>query len=213
MPSRRSRNLLSRRRRRAEDDDEEGSITGDVADDSLSEGSGISNDEDDADVEGSEASDQEVGREGDSTANSRAANGHAPDTAHPISEHPKRATNGVFKPSPDTEAMMNGIKKLGVSGAVEELMFEETLAGSGASKDGQAEAQDQQKAGRQESLAERSRREHRQYLKQRDENPAFVPNRGGFFLHDNRTASPGLSCFRPFPRGRGRGPYNEMVSG
>lgn len=56
-----------------------------------------------------------------------------------------------------------------------------------------------------ETPVERRRREHEDYKKQRDENPAFVPNRGAFFMHDHRHAGPAANGFRPFGRGRGRG--------
>lgn len=55
------------------------------------------------------------------------------------------------------------------------------------------------------NLVERRRREHEDYKKKRDEDPAFVPNRGAFFMHDHRHAGPAANGFRPFGRGRGRG--------
>jgi hypothetical protein len=57
---------------------------------------------------------------------------------------------------------------------------------------------------RTETLAERRRREHEEYKKKRDSDPAFIPNRGAFFMHDHRHA-PGPNGFRPAGRGRGRG--------
>lgn len=54
-------------------------------------------------------------------------------------------------------------------------------------------------------LHERRRREHEEYRKKRDEDPAFVPNRGSFFMHDHRHAGPAGNGFRPFARGGGRG--------
>ena len=57
---------------------------------------------------------------------------------------------------------------------------------------------------RTETLAERRRREHEEYKKKRDSDPAFIPNRGAFFMHDQRHA-PGQNGFRPAGRGRGRG--------
>ncbi|RKF83322.1 hypothetical protein GcC1_004016 [Golovinomyces cichoracearum] len=52
---------------------------------------------------------------------------------------------------------------------------------------------------------ERRRREHEEYKKKRLEDPAFVPNRGAFFMHDHRHSGPAANGFRPFSRGRGRG--------
>jgi hypothetical protein len=57
----------------------------------------------------------------------------------------------------------------------------------------------------QELPHERRRREHEEYKKKRDADPAFVPNRGAFFMHDHRHAGPAANGFRPFGRGRGRG--------
>jgi hypothetical protein len=54
---------------------------------------------------------------------------------------------------------------------------------------------------------QRRRREHDEYRKKRDEDPAFVPNRGAFFMHDHRHAGPAANGFRPFGKARrgGRG--------
>ncbi|KAJ6782969.1 hypothetical protein PWT90_10611 [Aphanocladium album] len=52
----------------------------------------------------------------------------------------------------------------------------------------------------------RRRNDHDDYKHRRDQDPAFVPNRGAFFMHDSRQAAgPPGSTFRPFGRGRGRG--------
>lgn len=56
-----------------------------------------------------------------------------------------------------------------------------------------------------EAPFERRRREHDEYRKKRDEDPAFVPNRGAFFMHDHRHAGPAANGFRPFGRGALRG--------
>jgi hypothetical protein len=61
------------------------------------------------------------------------------------------------------------------------------------------------KAPRNETLAQKSRREHQEYLRERNSNPAFVPNRGGFFLHDDRSSTVPTFNGRSHPRGRGRG--------
>lgn len=57
----------------------------------------------------------------------------------------------------------------------------------------------------QEASFERRRREHEEYRKKRDEDPAFVPNRGAFFMHDHRHPGPSANGFRPFGRGALRG--------
>ena len=58
---------------------------------------------------------------------------------------------------------------------------------------------------RQENFADRRRREHEEYKKKRDADPAFIPTRGSFFMHDQRSAS-GQNGFRQYgPRGGARG--------
>lgn len=188
-----------------EDDgeDEEGSVAAGVEEDSLSEGSAISDADDDADAEGSDGSDSSPPRV-DSKADA-AANGHrerlsnvAPQSRSAPSKPPLTATVD------DTEAMMNG---LNVSGELEDegTNFEdlgkqpEEESQQSVAHEGAAEAPIS------DSIGDRRRREHEEYKKKRDADPAFVPNRGVFFMHDHRSAAPGQNGFRPFGRGRGRG--------
>ena len=188
-----------------EDDgeEEEGSVAAGAEEDSLSEGSIISDADDDADAEGSDGSDTSPPR-ADSKADA-VANGHrerlsntAPQSRSATSKSPLAATMN------DTEAMMNGLK---VSGGAEDegTNFEdlgkqpEGKSQQGVAHEGPAEAL------MSDSVGERRRREHEEYKKKRDADPAFVPNRGVFFMHDHRSAAPGQNGFRPFGRGRGRG--------
>lgn len=215
MPSIRHKNIVPSRRRRDDDYDEEGSIAADIEDDSLSEGSPISNGDDDADVEGSEASDQETSRDPDVVTTVASPNGAAVATAesrngHAIEEPSKPDLNGVFKTSADTNAMLNGLKISGDVDTVEEINFEDTTEDLSTSHLKPVKAPSE--TVRQETLAERNRREHQEYLKKRDEDPAFVPNRGGFFLHDNRSGTAGVNGVRPFARGRGRGSFAGIHS-
>jgi CASC3/Barentsz eIF4AIII binding len=214
MPSLRHKNIVPSRRRR-DDDDDESSMAADVEEDSLSEGSPISNGDDDADVEGSETSEQEISRDPDIVqpvgspngaplATDVSKNGHAKD------EPSKTNLNGAFKNSADTNVMLNGLKVSGDADIVEEINFEDSTADMSTSPLKPVQAPSE--TGRQETLAERNRREHQEYLKKRDENPAFVPNRGGFFLHDNRSGSAGANGARPSARGRGRGSFVGMHS-
>ena len=190
-------------------------MVADVEDDSLSEGSPISTGDDDADVEGSEASEQDICREPDEIPTVVSTNGvtvpaNEPNRGQAKDVQPKRSLNGVFKNSADTNAMLNGLKISDDAGAVEELHFEDTTEDVPTSPLKPVQAPSE--VVRQETLAERNRREHQEYLKKRDENPAFVPNRGGFFLHDNRSAAGGVNGVRPFARGRGRGSLGGMHS-
>jgi len=59
----------------------------------------------------------------------------------------------------------------------------------------------QQQPVRHETPFERRRREHEEYKKRRDADPAFVPNRGSFFMHDHRHQGGGSNGFKPFGRG------------
>ena len=190
-------------------------MAADVEDDSLSEGSPTSNGDDDADVEGSEVSEQETTRELGVLPTVVSANGVsiAKDLSKHLGEkdeHSKTSLNGVFKNSADTNAMLNGLKVHDGADAVEEIQFEDAAADIPTSSLKPVQAPSEEI--RQETLAERNRREHQEYLKKRDENPAFVPTRGGFFLHDNRSAAPGTNGVRPFARGRGRGSFAGIHS-
>lgn len=204
MGAPRQKNLIKSRRRIEDDgEEEEGSVAAGVEEDSLSEGSAISDADDDADAEGSDGSDTSPPR-----TNSKVdavANGHrerlsnaAPPSRSAPSKSPLATTVN------DTEAMMNGLK---VSGEVdvEGTNFEDLgkqLEGEpqqGVAHQGPAEVLTA------DSVGERRRREHEEYKKKRDADPAFVPNRGVFFMHDHRSAAPGQNGFRPFGRGRGRG--------
>ncbi|KAL8694027.1 MAG: hypothetical protein Q9218_001265 [Villophora microphyllina] len=200
MVAPRSKRLAaSRRRVDDEGEDEEGSVVAGAEDDSMSEASAISDADEDADAEGSDASDVEL--------------------LQP-SDRPDKATiNGQPKPAPanrevatkappekpsfavitnDTAAMMNGLSIKGNADDVEEFHFDDLAKKSQdqAAEPGPTPAL---------NLADRRRQEHEEYRKRRDADPAFVPNRGGFFMHDHRSAAPGQNGFRPFGRGRGRG--------
>ncbi len=210
MSSTRRKNMVPSRRRRDDDDDEEGSVTADIGDDSLSEGSVISPGDDDADVEGSEISDRETAREMEPGSPVLQTNGQTAGSKQSATDPITPGMNGVFKASADTEAMMNGLKISEDTTTGEEINFEDTAADARLSSP--KPVQVQLVAPKHETPAERSRREHQEYLKQRDENPAFVPNRGGFFLHDNRSTAAGMNGLRSFPKGRGRGAFNGMQS-
>ena len=175
-----------------------------VEEDSLSEGSGISDAEDDADAEGSDGSDTGSLAPQPMSTNA-AANGHGekpadsgPQSSAASAKHPLPATMS------DTEAMMNGLK---VSGEVEDegTNFEDLGKQPVSQSPQDLQAPESTEATTTDSLGERKRREHEEYKKKRDADPAFVPNRGGFFMHDHRSAAPGQNGFRPFGRGRGRG--------
>ena len=94
---------------------------------------------------------------------------------------PEKKQTGLAMPAAmaDTDAMMNGLQILGKDDTAT-ISFED--------------------AGTESSPAEHRKKEHDEYKRRRDDDPAFVPNRGGFFMHDQRHANGVL-----LGRGRGRG--------
>lgn len=206
MSAPRRKNLIvSRRRADDEGEDEEGPLA--IASDelSLSEGSVLSDADDDADGEGSDTSDVDTSKSSptkirlSSETLSSKANGKVDGK---VPDERDTSANMVMA---DTEAMLNGLKISGTSKAVEEIQFEEMGQHIGSTAQSEATTSNGQALDPPESLIERRRREHEEYKQKRDADPAFVPNRGGFFMHDHRTANSGQNGFRIAGRGRGRG--------
>lgn len=201
---RRQQDLIKSRRRVEEDGEEEGSVAAGADEDSLSEGSVISDADDDADAEGSDGDGpgSHIPRPQSTQA---AANGHEEENSDPA----PRPTVVLGKPAlpetlGDTENMMNGLK---VPSQVDDegVDFEDLGMHSEGQQPQNVTRRDHGGESTSENLVERRRREHEEYKKKRDADPAFVPNRGGFFMHDHRSAAPGQNGFIPFGRGRGRG--------
>ena len=211
VPSERRKTIVSSRRRRDDDGEDEVSVMGDGEDDSQSDISAISHVDEDADIELSEASAEEESLSPDNAQH----DGSRDSTVKQIEQANLKTvtTNGAFKNSADTEAMLNGLKTTESVDQAKELQFDE-LGNEGATITAATAKIQHQEIIRQESFAERNKREHQEYLKQRDADPAFVPNRGGFFLHDNRTLPAGPSNLRYPNRGRGKGgPFNGAQAG
>ncbi|EXJ67118.1 uncharacterized protein A1O5_09765 [Cladophialophora psammophila CBS 110553] len=211
MPASRRKNLLASRRRRQDEGEEEGSVLGDFEDDSLSEGSAVTNG-DDGEFEGSESSGDERDPVQETTSARAAATGRD-HRGHDLvtSNEDSSKSKGTFRHSADTEAMLHGLSQVQQPQEMEQLQFDNLPASTdaGVVQAGAAPP----KVLRQETTAQRSRREHQEYIRQRNANPAFVPTRGGFFLHDDRNSSSiGLNS-RPFARGRGRGYGAAMGTG
>jgi len=167
----------------------------------MSEGSAISDADDDADAEGSDGDDAASPIQ-DSSRVEPVANGHREIYQHSTPQSTTRANQPPCTVEMnDTEAMMNGFK---VSGVEDEGVAFEKM-GEPEVPPPQGIAEDQAEAPTANSISEKRQREHEEYKKKRDVDPAFVPNRGGFFMHDHRSAAPGQNGFRPSGRGRGRG--------
>jgi hypothetical protein len=181
-------------------------------DDSLSEGSVDSHQEDeDADGEVSESDEEasttlDTDKLNDGKVNDGKVNGRNPgQTERHSSALPRKPA--LKMTVSDTEAMLNGLK---LSDDGDEISFD------------QMEEQRDLQTGRtpsapptepkRETLAARKRREHEKYVKEREQNPAFVPTRGSFFLHDKRTSEAGPNNHRPFNKGKSR-PVGLIVDG
>ena len=204
MRAPRRNNLLVSRRRTDDDGEDEGSVAGGIDDDSSSQASAISDADNDADADGESSGYSDVGipnktgNEGNEEQESRKeSNGKV---VEPIAAAKMPSFSASMA---DTEAMMNGMKIVDNGTNADEIDFDNAEERPEAVPVQPAENQGPSASDRTETLGERRRREHEEYKKKRDEDPAFVPNRGGFFMHDHRTTAPGQNGFRPSGRGRG----------
>ncbi|KAI1939904.1 hypothetical protein LOZ66_002337 [Ophidiomyces ophidiicola] len=164
------RRRLAASRRRVEDEGEEdGSVAGDFEDDSLSEAS--SHQDDDADGEGSDFSDTEL-----PTSPVADKDGHVEATVREAKTSTPIKTPFDASMS-DTQAMLNGMTLENNGAEVAEIHFDEVTSGRDASpgiNNGKS------------TLSPKRRRDQEESGKEQEGNPAFVPTRGGFFLHDKR---------------------------
>lgn len=132
------------------------------------------------------------------------------------------------RPQTDTEVMENGLRDKKKLAELEVVDFE--TMGSDVEAETETEAAQETKsepaattkqitpevatkpqAKTFESPLNKQRREHEEYKKRRSEDPAFVPNRGRFFMHDHREGN-GSNGFKPFAHGgRGRGGRHTYV--
>ena len=196
--------LRSRRRIEDEGEEEEGSVAAGPEEDSLSEGSVISDADDDADAEGSDGSELLPAETRDAKPKiTGSVRSPASQKSKPGIHRPpiKPALSKVMA---DTELMMNGLQLSGEVDDGEEVNFED-IGQNFESQPQRGSPSRNPLADPVVSIGERRRIEHEEYKKKRDADPAFVPNRGGFFMHDHRSASQSQNGFRPFGRGRGRG--------
>jgi CASC3/Barentsz eIF4AIII binding len=188
-----------------------------VVNDSQSETSALSEADHDADADADDSDLSGTDAPGSSTvASQRHTHRRNGPSTGKRAEKKNSTSPGAARPSAgpsftvigDTDAMINGMQPAGKpSGESEALDFEAT--GDQASVQPvvvRTEGQ-QNENRRQETPVDRRRREHDDYKKKRDSDPAFVPTRGNFFMHDTVRAAGGQqNGFRPFPgRGRGRG--------
>lgn len=205
MAAPRKRTSLARRRR-LDDEGDDISVATEVADDSQSDVSVPSDIDEDADADNSDLSEVDSSPSLTERKTKKKPNGSsravkpARNTTNRRAPSPPIARSDVtFTASKGTEMMRNGLKTSDKAADDEVVDFEtgrlavEQPSSTGAS------------SGKPESFAERKRREHEEYKRKRDSDPAFIPNRGAFFMHDQRSAN-GQGGFRQFgPRGGLRG--------
>ncbi|QSS60881.1 hypothetical protein I7I51_05686 [Histoplasma capsulatum] len=215
-PHRRSR--IVSRRRTEDEGDENGSMNGDFEDDSLSDGTISPHEDDDADEEGSDFSEKDTAS---GTEELPATNGRPQVTDRLGSGDAQQggksapAVRRLFGATvSDTEVMLNGLRLSDGEEGVEEIHFDDMKEGLDSSIATPKSANN--KGHRGETFAERKRRELEKYIKERDSNPAFVPTRGGFFLHDKRNAGSPPNGYRSPHNTNGNGklktrPYGLIV--
>ncbi|KAF7535773.1 hypothetical protein G7Z17_g13153 [Cylindrodendrum hubeiense] len=197
----RRRKLIGHRRRvEDEGDDEGGPEALDLDDDSITDGSLATDDNDLA----NDSDTSNIDETSPTAPNARKTpNGAPKNPGHAA----RLGTDAVAesKPVTDTEMMLHGLSITDPSPPVQEMHFDEVTAPSPAKSSDAPIVVSSASAIRQPqaAAANRRRQEHEDYKKRRDEDPAFVPNRGAFFMHDHRHAGPAANGFRPFGRGRG----------
>lgn len=220
MPAHRKRGLASSRRRvddEGEEDDEQ-----DLNSDSHSEGSILSGTEDLEISDMSEVDEVEEQELKKHTTPGVAAEVHVPATTFEGDAVPGSAVardtpaeqQSSFTHTADTEAMMSGLKLEAGADDEEAIHFEEQgkLAQDVVrAEESPAVAIPEGPRQRSETLGQRRAREHEEYKAKREADPAFVPNRGGFFMHDQRHNQPGPGMQTQMGRGRGRGMPSGMV--
>lgn len=204
MAPRRHNIGASRRRRREDEGEDEGSLDGEVEDDSLSEGSVVSHqDEDDADGEASDETEDEPGPVGKS--NMQQINGRVPGGPrhrHSVSTRNNKLATMVS----DTDAMMNGLKISGSEKDVAEMHFDEM--GGEASR---AKRTPPTETTRQPST-DGKRSDTEKGTRGKGEDPTLVPTRGSFFLHDKRSTDTGANGHKLPSKPKSR-PYGLIVDG
>ncbi|KAL3424572.1 hypothetical protein PVAG01_03853 [Phlyctema vagabunda] len=218
MAYRQRRDLAASRRRVEDEGDEEGGLdAADIDDDSLSEGSILSDDEHGSETSNPDAvSPNSPGHLDYNGKGDKIVDKIATKSSNGAPTAPKHVANGAS----DMDMMLNGLKISDSKTEPQSVQYEDLPKEADAPEPSpvvvSSTAQMDQPM---EPPHERRRREHEEYKKKRDADPAFVPNRGAFFMHDHRHAGPAANGFRPFGRGRGRGrggiggpfaPVNQM---
>ncbi|KAG6112844.1 hypothetical protein E4U14_001910 [Claviceps sp. LM454 group G7] len=200
------RRKIGHRRRVEDEGDEDGRAEAqDLDDDSLTEVS-VSDDDADHDSDTSNIEEASPKHAADTAKQSNTASIQDSSSKTPVAAiAASPAANGNAKKISDTEMMLHGLSNQDKAAPTQELHFDEAVPSP--PKQSSAPLVVSSASARPPSAApvERRRQEHEDYKRRREEDPAFVPNRGAFFMHDHRHPGPAGNGFRPFGRGRGRG--------
>ncbi|TDZ26675.1 hypothetical protein Cob_v000370 [Colletotrichum orbiculare MAFF 240422] len=202
MAAARRRKIGHRRRIEDEEDGEGGPDQLDLDDDSMTEGSIISYEHD----HGNDSDTSNIDETSPVTPNVRksTANGHGNGSAKPAARDPSAiASRQNNKAVSDAQEKLRGLSLADEPESAQEPQNDDNDATQ--PKTSAPLVVSSHSSRPTEPITERRRREHEEYKRRRDEDPAFVPNRGAFFMHDHRHAGPSANGFRPFGRGRGRG--------
>ncbi|KAG6003823.1 hypothetical protein E4U21_001678 [Claviceps maximensis] len=204
MPAPRRRKIGHRRRVEDEGDDDGRTEAPDLDDDSLTEGS-ISDDDAGQDSDTSNADEASPTSSHGATKPSNGGAARA-SSARTSGNGLIPGANGNAKKVSDTDMMLHGLSTEDKNAPSQEVHFDQVALSPPKSPSApvvvsSASAMKQQPG----AQVERRRQEHEDYKRRREEDPAFVPNRGSFFMHDHRHPGPAGNGFRPFGRGRGRG--------
>ncbi|KAL2399041.1 hypothetical protein ABEF93_007189 [Exophiala dermatitidis] len=211
MPATHRKNLLARRRRRQDDGEEDQSVVDDLEPDSMSEGSALSTVEDDDDEDEDDAEGEASNSSGDENEVAKPPSVAGKDPGHEVEKGLERnlPASGSLEPQAPLEQGADAlVNRPGVAAGAKVQRADELRSEALGATDESAPPTNTEfvapKAPRHEDASQRSRREHQEYVRQRNANPAFVPTRGGFFLHDDRHSRSSGQNQKTFGRGRGR---------
>jgi hypothetical protein len=173
----------------------------DAGDESMTDGSIVTDDHDA--VHDSDTSNIEEPSLA-SPAAGNPANGSTKPTAKRSSK-PKDASSAIDRQITDTEVMLKGMSVAGEQSEQAPKADGDDIVLSPAKSPSAPVIVSSSSAMKPPQGARRGK-EPDEYRRRRDEDPAFVPNRGAFFMHDQRHGGAAGNGFRQFGgRGRGRG--------
>jgi hypothetical protein len=203
MASTQRRQTLLRQRRRAKDEVEDDAASVESSE-SLSEASVASDADEDADADYSDLSDADDPRparrgvrRGHPGRNMKRAGSEGPPSRPPPSGPTKSAT---FVSTADTAIMINGLNITDDGAKPDSIDFEASHR-----DDGTVSNPEDMTTSKKDSVVERRKRDQEDYRKKMESDPAFIPTRGSFFMHDQRRGSPNNRGFARGGRGGGRG--------